>query len=138
MTPIPGTMKERGNVGETAAAKYLTQKGFRVRARNVHLSHYEIDIIAENRDYIVFAEVKSRTVPYLTKYGETPFAITPAMAVTKDKQRKLITAARMYLGRYPSDKQPRLDVIEVYLQEDFNRFRVLKIHHIENAFGASR
>ena len=129
------TTKHRGDIGETAAAKHLSKKGFRIRERNVHLSHYEIDIVAENRDFIVFAEVKSRTVPYLTKEGESPFAITPAMAVTKEKQRKLIAAARMYLGRHPCNKQPRLDVIEVYLQENHHALKVLKIHHIENAFG---
>ena len=135
--PMIGTTKRRGDFGETATAKYLAKKGYRILARNLHLSHYEIDIVAENREFLVFIEVKSRTVPYLTESGESPYAITPAMAVTKEKQRNLVSAARMYLGKYPTDKQPRFDVIEVYLQENGNSFRVLKIHHIENAFGAS-
>ena len=130
------TTKSRGDFGEAAAAKYLQKQGFRVKARNVHLSRYEIDIVAEDRQYIVFAEVKSRTVPHLDPDGNSPYAITPAMAVTKEKQRNLVRAARSYLLSHPTDKQPRLDVIEVYLCEKGHTFEVLKIHHIENAFGA--
>ena len=131
------TTKQRGDFGEDAVQRYLRRKGYRIVARNLHLSHYEIDIIAENRDFLVFVEVKSRTVPYLDSNGESPFAITPAMAVNKEKQRRLLTAARMYLGMHPTNKQPRLDVAEVYLKEKETSFEVLKIHHIENAFGAS-
>ena len=131
------TTKARGMFGEDAAAKYLTKKGYSIKARNLRISRYEIDLLLENKHSLVFVEVKARTVPYLLPDGSPPYAITPAMAVNKEKQRHLISAARMYLARHPSEKQPRLDVIEVYLKDDGDSFKVLKIHHIEDAFGAS-
>ena len=130
------TTKSRGDFGETAAARHLSAKGYRVTARNLRLGRYEIDILAENKEHIVFVEVKSRTVPYLDPDGPSPYAITPAMAVNKEKQRHIVSAARAYLGAHPTDKLPRLDVIEVYIREKGSSFEVLRINHIENAFGA--
>lgn len=50
-----------GKAGEDYVAKYLKSKGFIILKRNWRDSRYgEIDIIAENRDYIVFVEVKTR------------------------------------------------------------------------------
>jgi len=135
--PNKTLQKLRGEFGETVAADFLTEHGFSITARNLHVSHNEIDLIAENAEYIVFVEVKARTVPYLLKDGSSPYAITPAMAVTKQKQKRLITAASMYLFEHPIEKQPRFDVIEVYLKECGEDFTVLNIHHIENAFWVS-
>ena len=135
--PNKTLQKVRGEYGESAAAEFLKQKGFSLIARNLHVSHNEIDIIAENEEYIVFAEVKARTVPYLKKDGSSPFAVTPAMAVTKQKQKRMVASASQYLLEHPSDKQPRLDVIEVYLRAEADTFTVLKIHHIEDAVWAS-
>ena len=55
-------MKTRkiGMRGEDIAAEYLINNGYTVTARNYHVSHDEIDIIAEDEKYIVFAEVKAR------------------------------------------------------------------------------
>lgn len=131
------TTKTRGAFGENAAAEYLSQNGFRIKARNLHVSRYEIDLLAESKEFLVFVEVKARTVPYLNADGSSPFSITPAMAVNKEKQRRLLYAAQLYLLNRPTKKQPRLDVIEVYLKEKTDTFEVLKIHHIENAFGVS-
>lgn len=129
--------KSCGTFGEDTAVVLLRQKGFDIVARNLHVSHYEIDMIAENEHYLVFAEVKARTVPYLLKNGESPYAVTPAMAVNKGKQRRLISAAMLYLLEHPTSKQPRFDVVEVYLKPKGESFEILKIHHIEDAFGAS-
>lgn len=131
------TTKVRGTFGEKAAEEYLLRNGYYTVERNLHISRYEIDLIAENRDFLVFVEVKSRTVPYLTANGESPYRITPAMAVNKEKQRRILCAAHLYLLKHPTKKQPRLDVVEVYLKERGESFDVLKIHHIENAFGVS-
>ena len=59
---------------------------------------------------------------------------TPASAVTVSKQEKLISAARAYLRENPMDKQPRMDVVEVYLKKGTKA--VLKINHFENAYHA--
>ena len=48
--------KKTGARGEELAAEYLVSEGYTITARNLHVSHDEIDIIAENEGYIVFAE----------------------------------------------------------------------------------
>ncbi len=122
------TTKEIGNIGENAATKFLKKCGYRIISRNKHISHNEIDIIAENKEYIVFVEVKTRTAnpEIYSLYG------TPATSVTKAKQSRLITAANVYLSQNHTIKQPRMDVMEIWLDEEK---RILKINHIENAYG---
>ena len=122
-----------GRLGEDQAARFLKKNKFKIIERNLHVSHNEIDIIAisKKQRIIAFVEVKARTVD---KDLYSPFG-TPASAVTKEKQRRTIEAARGYLRN--SDKyfdfQPRFDVLEIYL--DREDMKVLKINHIENAFG---
>ena len=122
------TTKEIGDIGERAAAKFLKKQGYKISARNVHLSHNEIDIVAENKDYIVFAEVKTRTSsPDDTRFG------VPSSAVDYRKREHLLTAARDYLRANPTNKQPRMDVLEVWLDKSK---KVVDINHIRNAYGA--
>ena len=123
------TTKEIGDIGEKAAAKFLKKQGFKIKERNIHLSHNEIDIIAENRELIIFAEVKTRTADptVATRFG------VPSSAVDNKKQFHLIEAARAYLKIKPSTKQPRMDVLEVWLNEDH---KVIDINHITNAYCA--
>ena len=122
-----------GRLGEDRAARFLKKNKFKIIERNLHVSHNEIDIIAisKKQRIIAFVEVKARTVD---KDLYSPFG-TPASAVTKEKQRRTIEAARGYLRSNEKyfDFQPRFDVLEIYLaREDM---KVLKINHIENAFG---
>lgn len=120
-----------GRKGEKIAARFLKKNGFRIIAKNNRQSHNEIDIIAADRKYIVFVEVKTRSSDkdlYL-KYG------TPASAVDYAKQKRTVLAARRYLSKNDAKgKQPRMDVIEVYLEKDSGK--LLKINHIQDAFGA--
>lgn len=133
---MPRTAKQQtGNLGETLACDYLEKQGFTIIARNVHLSHNELDIIAENDKYIIFVEVKTRSalIPDESDYGSA------GRAVDKSKRKGTVKAAQMYLGSYRGTKQPRIDVIEVYLKSSDSPFptpTVLKINHIENAFDA--
>ena len=122
-----------GRLGEDRAARFLKKNKFKIIERNLHVSHNEIDIIAisKKQRIIAFVEVKARTVD---KDLYSPFG-TPASAVTKEKQRRTIEAARRYLRSNEKyfDFQPRFDVLEIYL--DREDMKVLKINHIENAFG---
>ena len=87
------TTTDIGRYGEKLAARYLRKKGYRIIERNIHKSHNEIDIIAVNKEFLVFAEVKTRSVDedLYSEYG------TPASAVTSAKQRRLIIAAKRYI-----------------------------------------
>ena len=122
---------EIGALGEKLAAKFLKKNGYKILAKNVHISHNEIDVIAKNKEFIVFVEIKTRSTDELL---QTDFGI-PASAVTQVKQKRTVSAARGYLSTSKYSKlQPRFDVIEVYLHKDTHN--ILKINHIINAFGA--
>ncbi len=124
-----------GRLGEDIAADYLQKNGYTVTNRNLHLSRTELDIIAEDDSFIVFVEVKTRTCLY-PEAG--PFGI-PANAVDISKRKNTVKAARDYLASYYGGKQPRLDVIEVYIHKGKSEFQtstVLKVNHIRNAFDA--
>ncbi len=125
--------KDIGYLGESAAAKFLKRNGYKILERNLHVSHNELDIVAVHKKdkVIAFIEVKARSVD---EELYSPFG-TPASAVTRQKQARTIDAARGYLlkSKKAQGLQPRLDVIEVYLSKD--DLKILKINHIENAFG---
>lgn len=124
-----------GKLGEDLASDYLEKNGYQIIARNLHLAKNELDIIAEDESYIIFVEVKTRSClyPESGNYG------IPGHAVNHKKRGNTVKAANDYLYSYYGDKQPRIDVIEVYLLEQKSEFKtptVLKINHIRNAFDA--
>lgn len=125
-----------GKIGEDIAVDYLIKRGFTIVGRNVHVSHKEIDIIAEGADHLIFAEVKTRrqdpTAP-------SPFG-RPVDAVDDKKKKHIYTAADIYLLEHPTEKMPRIDVIEVFLSPvtvttPNTPPRVLRINWFQNAFG---
>ncbi len=109
-----------GADGEKRAARLLKNKGYKITEINYQTRFGEIDIIAENDEYIVFCEVKSRSGNSIAE---------PREFVGFSKQRKIITTAEIYLAQNVSEKQPRFDVIEVKKQGT-----KYEINHIENAF----
>lgn len=118
------TTRDIGKRGERIAADYLKKHGYKIHAQNVPSAHGEIDIIAENRDFLVFVEVKARkdSPENFEAYG------LPSEAVNKKKQQHILYTARIYLEKHPTEKEIRLDVIEVYLGEG------ARVRHIEDAF----
>ena len=115
--------RELGRFGEEQAAKYLRRHGYRIVEMNYSCRFGEIDIIAENAEYLVFAEVKTRKNAL---YGQA------CEYVTNSKQQKIKRAAMYYLSSHESDKQPRFDVIEVYIPDGL--LGRVRINHIEDAF----
>ena len=124
-----------GNRGEELAVEHLEKQGFTVIARNLRLGHDEIDIIAEDEKYIVFAEVKARAQTGLNRsYGR------PASAVDYTKKQNLLRAVNEYIRAERPAKQPRIDVIEVYFPPitkntpiDVGKLIATDIRHIRNA-----
>lgn len=115
----------KGNMGEDFVAKFLRRNKFKILDRNHRNKYSEIDIIAENKEYIIFVEVKSRTDDSLAR---------PADAVNYRKQQMIIRAAKYYLTyTNQSSKQPRFDIAEVYLSERNNK--PYKLNYIPNAFS---
>jgi len=109
-----------GKKGEDLAADYLRKKGYRILKRNWRSGRTEVDIVAENTEYIVFVEVKTRS---------EDFIVDPASAVTKEKQRILVYLADSYIKWFNVSKECRFDVIRIIMKE--NDF---EIDHIEDAF----
>ena len=117
--------RQLGDIGEDAAVKLLKKNKFKIIKRNYVAVNHEIDIIAENKEYQIFVEVKCRDIGGLDR---------PAAAVTPEKQRAIIRAASFYTGFNPSEKKKRFDVIEVYTKTENGRTSVIKTNHIEGAF----
>jgi len=126
------TKKEIGDFGERKAVSYLRLRGYTVKERNWVSGKSEIDIIAATLKDIVFVEVKTRT--YAKDGWEN--APPPGLAVGFDKQYYTRRAALEYLRLHHINKQPRMDVIEVWLEKPENKKhpKVLKIHHIKAAY----
>ncbi len=121
-----------GSLGEKIAVRYLRFHGYTVKERNWRVGHWELDIIASTWRDIVFAEVKTRTYTSETFQQAPP----PRHAVNAEKQRLTRAAARKYLSEHPTNKQPRMDVIEIWLLKDRenSKPKVVKIHHIKAAY----
>ena len=111
---------ELGKQGEEIAAQYLIEKGYEIVERNWRNSHKEIDIIAKDGVELVIVEVKTRQSD---DFGE------PDIAVTRQKQSRLIYAANAYLFRHNLDVDTRFDIISIVMK-DGNPI----IDHIEDAF----
>ncbi len=106
-----------GRAGEIKAAEHLKKKGFKILKTNYKTPLGEIDIIATDKEYTVFIEVKTRTG---NEYG------VPSEAVDRKKQEKYFKAAQFYLQREKKIDVPcRFDVVEIENGQ---------INHIFNAF----
>ncbi|MDR1005603.1 MAG: YraN family protein [Bacteroidales bacterium] len=112
---------ELGKRGEDAAVAYLEGLGWRIMERNFVVGKFEVDIIAEDRDKIVFVEVKTRT--------DAVFA-EPEWAVTRAKQRSIIAVANAYVVQRRVEREVRFDVMSIILDEQGES----SIHHIPAAF----
>lgn len=106
-----------GKSGEKRAVKFLKKLGFKILCTNYKTRFGEIDVIAKDKDFTVFIEVKTRSSDV---FG------APSEAVNLKKQQKYIKVASEYLLRNKLTDTPcRFDVIEIENNE---------IYHIINAF----
>ncbi len=116
--------RNTGIFGEMMAVRFLRKHGYTIVTTNFHSRFGEVDIIAQKKETLVFAEVKTR--------GESAL-ITPAQAVTALKQQKIKKTALSYLALTRSQEMNvRFDVLEVVLKH--RNKKSVCIRHIENAF----
>ena len=113
-----------GRAGEDYAAQKLTEQGYVIVARNYHSRYGEIDLIAEDGEFLVFVEVKLRAS---VSHG------LPEETVTPRKQEKLRLTAETYLQTHETNKQPRFDVVEVYAPQGENTRKPV-VRHWEGVF----
>jgi putative endonuclease len=93
----------KGNFYETKGAKFVTLKGYRIVERNFRTRFGEIDIIAQNRKYRCFIEVKARRYKHLVSGLE---------AVNAYKMEKIKKAGQYYALRNPNQFY-RFDLLEI-------------------------
>lgn len=117
--------REIGIWGEDAACRYIQGLGLKVLARNYHSRYGEIDIVAQDGEYLVFVEVKTRKN---ARFG------MPGEYVDLRKQEKLIKTALDYLGG--NDQAARFDVAEVFYRLCGGNLVLERVNYIENAFEA--
>lgn len=106
------------------AADYLRRKHYKIIATNYRCRVGEIDIIAANREYLAFVEVKLRKNADFAEAREF---------VTYSKQNRIRSTAALYLAWNPTELQPRFDVIEIYAPRGMETKKPV-INHLEDAF----
>jgi len=107
-----------GKEGEKIAAAYLKKNGYRIIEINFRCPIGEIDIIAKEKDDLVFVEVKTR------KSIELGY---PEQAVGKRKQKRMSQLALWYLQkRKIADTNARFDVVAVTLIPKKNEVKLIK------------
>ena len=110
-----------GRAGEDAAVKFLKKQKFKILERNYRVKSGEIDIVAWDRDTLVFVEVKTR---------QSDFFAPPIQSVGFRKQRKLRRLVDRYLaGHEVPEGDVRFDVISIVMHRGKP-----EIEHIRNAF----
>ena len=128
----PAGARKTGDWGERYAVHYLRRHGYTVKERNYRAGHHEIDIVACTLRTIAFVEVKTRSYAP----GEADRLPPPGHAVGAEKRRLTRAAARQYLHEHPTRRQPRMDVLEIWLEADPDRRRprVLRVRHLTGAY----
>jgi len=99
---VKGKDPTQGQVAEDDACRLLRGSGYEIVARNWRTRQGEIDIVARDGSTLVFVEVKSRS---RSSFGG------PETAVDSGKQRRLVAAARDFLGRTGCGLPVRFDVV---------------------------
>ncbi len=97
--------RETGNHAESLACTFLERRGLRLLCRNFHCRRGEIDLVMQDRDSLVFIEVRYRRH---NRYGGAAGSVTPT------KCRRIIHCARYFLSRHQASEQAiRFDVIAI-------------------------
>ena len=112
-----------GAWGEALAAEYLRKKHYRIQAANFRSRFGEIDLIVSNSRFLVFVEVKLRKSADFAKAREY---------VDRQKQDRIRMTASIFLSQYPTNLQPRFDVIEIYAPEGMRTIHP-EILHMEDS-----
>jgi len=114
-----------GDIGEKAAVKYLEKKGYKITELNYKNTTGrmlgEIDIIAKDKEVIVFVEVKTRE---MKKYEDT----LPEENISYAKLKKMAKIGDLYLRRNGLNNAPfRFDAISVWLDLEHKKARIKHI-----------
>ena len=122
--------QETGKHGEKLALEFLKRKGYHIHETNFRCREGEIDIVARQKDFLVFVEVRTKSN---LAFG------TPEESITQHKKMKLVTTALSYIDSHqnlpslwridivaieidPSGKSKRIELIENAISgDDFHK-----------------
>jgi putative endonuclease len=114
--------QEVGKLGEKLARKFLKKRCYHIRETNFRCHAGEIDIIAQQKDYLVFIEVRTKSN---LDFG------TPEESITQAKKEKLIASALTYVNTHQNlPSLWRIDVVAIELDD---KGKTKRIELIENA-----
>jgi putative endonuclease len=119
--------RARGAIGEDAAARMLAALGYEIVERNFRTKYGELDIVAVDRDALVFCEVRTRV-----GHDAIAYALE---SIGPGKRMQLRKMAREWFRLSTADPPPtratRFDAVAVATTRDG---RVLSIEHVRDAF----
>jgi putative endonuclease len=115
---MPSKDQQFGKESESTAVKHLKKQGYKIIEQNYRTKLGEIDIIAKEKNTIVFVEVKSRKSD---SYGNPKYALTPK------KMRKISMVALYFLKiTNQSGAKARFDVVSITSREKNPEIEIIK------------
>jgi putative endonuclease len=115
----------RGRQGEQVAEEFLRAQGYTILARNYRVALGEIDLIMQDRQTLVFVEVRTHSG---VTFGD------PLASVNGRKQRQIAKAALQYLIRNGlMEREARFDVVGIRWEDE-----QAQLTHIKSAFELPR
>lgn len=116
--------RDTGVRGEKLAQDFLKKRGYRIIETNYRTPEGEIDIVARQKDCLVFVEVRTKRS---LLFG------SPEESITHAKMQKLRALAARYMQSHGNlSGNWRIDVVAVELD---NKDKASRIEIIENAIG---
>ena len=116
--------RDTGILGEKLAGDFLKKRGYHIIETNYRCPEGEVDIVARDKDFLVFVEVRTKTS---LAFGSPEESITPA------KKERMRAVAYSYLETH--DNLPQLWRIDVVAVELDQKRKPTRIELIENAVG---
>lgn len=115
--------RQTGILAEDLAARALTDKGYQILERNFHNKFGEIDIIAKDKDILVFVEVKAKKG---VEFG------MPEEMINNGKLKRIQKMAYVYLN---GKQLPcRIDVVAIILSP---QNQTIRLTHYESVTAVS-
>ena len=112
--------EDSGARAEQLAAQFLQQRGLKLLQQNYRCRFGEIDLVLQDGDTLVFAEVRLRS---RSDFGGAAASINAA------KQEKLVRAAQHYLAGLARVPACRFDAVLLHAQDGGS------IEWVKDAFG---
>ena len=115
---------ETGKRGEGIALQFLKERGMRLVARNWRSGHKELDLIMDDGEFLRIVEVRSLSYPNLK---------SPAESVDRQKQRRVLGAARKFASANSVRREIVLDIVSVVFKGGESVEETVEIEYIPNA-----